>query len=132
MTDPSQPLHEVPGTIALHAPACGLTLWLNGPSSRVDRCMNRSILLDDLSQQHDKAPKHAGTDGCEPYPAADGSAGSAPITGSKRRAASAAEGDEKKQRKGLYFEFAKKKWENEDSFKLPDGAQAGAFHAAES
>jgi len=29
--------------------------------------------------------------------------------------------DAKKQRKGLYFEFAKKKWENEDSFKLPDG-----------
>lgn len=30
-------------------------------------------------------------------------------------------GEVKKPRKGLYFEFAKKKWENEDSFKLPDG-----------
>lgn len=30
-------------------------------------------------------------------------------------------GEAKKARKGLYFEFAKKKWENEDSFKLPDG-----------
>ena len=65
-----------------------------------------------------------------PYPAADGSAGSAPITGSKRRAASTAEGDDKKQRKGLYFEFSKKKWENEDSFKLPDGALADALLAA--
>jgi hypothetical protein len=61
---------------------------------------------------------------------ADGSAGSAPIAGSKRRAASTAEGDEKKQRKGLYFEFAKKKWENEDSFKLPDGALHDAILTA--
>ena len=48
-----------------------------------------------------------------------------PATGSKRgRGAAAAAGDEtgeKKPRKGLYFEFAKKKWENEDTFKLPDG-----------
>jgi hypothetical protein len=62
---------------------------------------------------------------------ADGSAGSAPIAGSKRRAASTAEGDEKKQRKGLYFEFAKKKWENEDSFKLPDGALLDGLLTAE-
>ena len=44
------------------------------------------------------------------------------MTGSKRKGSTTAEGEEKKPRKVLYFEFAKKKWENEDSFKLPDGA----------
>lgn len=43
--------------------------------------------------------------------------------GSKRKGSADEIGgsETKKQRKGLYFEFAKKKWENEDSFKLPDG-----------
>lgn len=46
-----------------------------------------------------------------------------PLGGSKRKGSADEIGgsETKKQRKGLYFEFAKKKWENEDSFKLPDG-----------
>lgn len=54
-------------------------------------------------------------------PVADTSAGSAPVAGSKRKGSTTAEAEDKRPRKGLYFEFAKKKWENEDSFKLPDG-----------
>jgi hypothetical protein len=105
------------------------------PCSQIeaDACIASVRWNDQRFVQTGAAMEHAGTvNGCKPCPAADGSAGSAPLTGSKRRAASTAEGEDKKQRKGLYFEFSKKKWENEDSFKLPDGVLIDVFLAADS